>query len=407
MRDHRQGRDVDVQDFINTFRFFPGGMDFGNWVNQTERAAHLNSVYDAMYDLADVSGISPEMLGLGQKLKLAIGAQGHGGKTAAHYIKVLNEINLTKTKGDGSLGHEWQHGLDWNLQQEANGKKLMDGTANALRKTINFETVENNLKAILRDTANSTDNRNLPPKKAFFAAITNRSYYEQAPIFRNSYKPTTFFENALILDREENRSPAYWSSNIELLSRAFESMLFDTSKGGSPYLVGPTVADGYITKKNGYAGTSYPTGKERPLLNEVYKQMLEQIDPETLAVKTYKMETKIVFIEDLGYAVLDQYNLDSGTYGGLQWFKNEEDAKEAKAKRDGEERVLTPEAMQLSKVNQQIIDMAVQMHGGMGVKKGCIVESLYREIRALRFYEGATEVQQLIIGRDLLMCGFK
>jgi len=43
---------------------------------------------------------------------------------------------------------------------------------------------------------------------------------------------------------------------------------------------------------------------------------------------------------------------------------------------------------------QQIIDMAVQMHGGMGVKKGCIVESLYREIRALRIYEGATEVQQ-------------
>ena len=51
---------------------------------------------------------------------------------------------------------------------------------------------------------------------------------------------------------------------------------------------------------------------------------------------------------------------------------------------------------------QQIIDMAMQMHGGMGVKKGCIVESLYREIRALRIYEGATEVQQLIIGRDLL-----
>jgi acyl-CoA dehydrogenase len=51
---------------------------------------------------------------------------------------------------------------------------------------------------------------------------------------------------------------------------------------------------------------------------------------------------------------------------------------------------------------QQIIDMAVQMHGGMGVKKGVMVESLYREIRALRIYEGATEVQQLIIGKDLL-----
>ena len=53
-------------------------------------------------------------------------------------------------------------------------------------------------------------------------------------------------------------------------------------------------------------------------------------------------------------------------------------------------------------IQQQIIDMAVQMHGGMGVKKGVMVESLYREIRALRIYEGATEVQQLIIGKDLL-----
>jgi alkylation response protein AidB-like acyl-CoA dehydrogenase len=51
---------------------------------------------------------------------------------------------------------------------------------------------------------------------------------------------------------------------------------------------------------------------------------------------------------------------------------------------------------------QRVIDMAVQLHGGLGVKKGCIVESLYREIRALRIYEGASEVQQLIIARELL-----
>jgi alkylation response protein AidB-like acyl-CoA dehydrogenase len=44
----------------------------------------------------------------------------------------------------------------------------------------------------------------------------------------------------------------------------------------------------------------------------------------------------------------------------------------------------------------------VQLWGGLGVKSGTAVESLYREIRALRIYEGATEVQQLIVGRDLL-----
>ncbi len=51
---------------------------------------------------------------------------------------------------------------------------------------------------------------------------------------------------------------------------------------------------------------------------------------------------------------------------------------------------------------QQVIDAAVQMFGGLGVVSGQPVECLYREIRALRIYEGATEVQQLIIARELL-----
>jgi acyl-CoA dehydrogenase len=51
---------------------------------------------------------------------------------------------------------------------------------------------------------------------------------------------------------------------------------------------------------------------------------------------------------------------------------------------------------------QQVIDAAVQIFGGQGVVSGETVERLYREIRSLRIYEGASEVQQLIIGRDLL-----
>jgi acyl-CoA dehydrogenase len=51
---------------------------------------------------------------------------------------------------------------------------------------------------------------------------------------------------------------------------------------------------------------------------------------------------------------------------------------------------------------QEVIDAAVQLHGGLGVMSGHPVEQLYREIRSLRIYEGATEVQQLIIARELL-----
>jgi acyl-CoA dehydrogenase len=51
---------------------------------------------------------------------------------------------------------------------------------------------------------------------------------------------------------------------------------------------------------------------------------------------------------------------------------------------------------------QRVVDRAVQMRGGKGVMRGSIVERLYREVRALRIYEGASEVQKNIIARELL-----
>lgn len=51
---------------------------------------------------------------------------------------------------------------------------------------------------------------------------------------------------------------------------------------------------------------------------------------------------------------------------------------------------------------QRVIDRAVQLHGGIGVTKGAKVEELYREIRSLRIYEGATEVQKIVIARETL-----
>ena len=61
--------------------------------------------------------------------------------------------------------------------------------------------------------------------------------------------------------------------------------------------------------------------------------------------------------------------------------------------------------MNATETAQAIIDRAVQMFGGRGVRSGEVVEKLYREIRALRIYEGATEVQKLIIARELLKDG--
>jgi acyl-CoA dehydrogenase len=61
--------------------------------------------------------------------------------------------------------------------------------------------------------------------------------------------------------------------------------------------------------------------------------------------------------------------------------------------------------MYATEAAQRVIDRAVQLHGGLGVTKGVKVEELYREIRALRIYEGATEVQKIVIGREALKRG--
>lgn len=74
-------------------------------------------------------------------------------------------------------------------------------------------------------------------------------------------------------------------------------------------------------------------------------------------------------------------------------------------KDQGAERVTREAAMAklyATESAQKVIDQAVQLHGADGVRKGSVVESLYREIRALRIYEGASDVQKVIIARQVM-----
>ena len=107
--DYRAGADITAEQFAETFRF--RGVQFGNWTNQNDRQAALNNAYDAFMDLAKVIGVSPKALSLNGKLGIAFGSRGSGGANA-HYEPKEIVINLTKTRGAGSLAHEWWHALD-------------------------------------------------------------------------------------------------------------------------------------------------------------------------------------------------------------------------------------------------------------------------------------------------------
>jgi hypothetical protein len=109
--DWRQGKDVTAQDIMDRFGF--RGVNLGEYVKAKQDVAqiHLNHVYDAFSDLADLMGVPPKAMSLNGTLGVAIGAQGSG-KALAHFAPGVNEINITRDSGAGALAHEFGHAMD-------------------------------------------------------------------------------------------------------------------------------------------------------------------------------------------------------------------------------------------------------------------------------------------------------
>ncbi|MCB1569022.1 MAG: hypothetical protein KDI69_09455, partial [Xanthomonadales bacterium] len=122
-QDYRGGKDVTEEQFAAAFGF--RGVQFGNWVGQGEgrkaRQGMLNEAYDALMDLAGIVKVPPKAISLNGTIGLAFGARGSG-KFAAHYEPGNLVINLTKTRGAGSLGHEWFHALDNYFSRQRGGE---------------------------------------------------------------------------------------------------------------------------------------------------------------------------------------------------------------------------------------------------------------------------------------------
>lgn len=86
-------------------------VQFGNWISDDDAEHHLKACHGALRDLADVLGVSPQVLSYKGRLALGIGARGKG-HAVAHYEPQGKIINLTKFLGGGSLAHEFGHFLD-------------------------------------------------------------------------------------------------------------------------------------------------------------------------------------------------------------------------------------------------------------------------------------------------------
>ncbi len=164
--------DRDVTEAELCERFGLRAIQYGNWMTQKDRQEHLNAAYDGLHDIQSLMGLDdPKAVGLPRKvsgseerqpLALALGARGRGGRFAAHYESSLHVINMTKTRGAGSLLHEWGHAADWfmgaeHTQGAISPASKLPGTAlsehvKVLKSAVAEENESDRVRAIVEKT---------------------------------------------------------------------------------------------------------------------------------------------------------------------------------------------------------------------------------------------------------------
>lgn len=207
---------------------------FGKSTPQKERQKRLNDTYDALMDLAAIIGLPPKALFLNDRLKLAFGARGKGGKGAgaAHFEPDQKVINLTRINGAGTLSHEWFHALDNFIATLVNEHRAtlpnseqpyrLDYTGKGQTKSERrrpFSDVRKEYAtatdALLRDADEKVDPK---LRRALKAAEALRN------VLRTHDAP--WFKRLREMDKTRG-SNEYWTTTIEMAARAFERMVHD------------------------------------------------------------------------------------------------------------------------------------------------------------------------------------
>ena len=227
--DWRKGENMTPEKYAAVLPF--RGVEFGNWVNQTERAALLNSAFDGFHDLAAVLNIAPAAVTLNGSLAFAFASRGHSG-AAAHYEPARRVINLTKKSGAGCMAHEWFHAVD---NFAAGG-----GIHNY-----------------------ATERRDHPAAFAILEAIKKTDFY------RRSQNLAKFKGD-------------YWTEGRELTARAFEgvcAVMLNAAGICSDFLVNCKSMDEFtaedVARRSDYY--PYPTADEAAALLPLYVAFLREV----------------------------------------------------------------------------------------------------------------------------------
>lgn len=236
--DFRKGKDISSEDFIKTFGF--RGAEFGNWVSQggseKERQGMINSAYDALMDLAKIIDVPEKALSLNGSLGIAFGSRGSG-RASAHYEPNTVVINLTKTRGAGTLAHEWFHALD-NYFASFRGKVPFNGNNKTFRQD-NYITYKPE-KLYTHKGYNSGEYLTWERLKQL-SETSNGNWYNLDnwhvdPNYKEGVRPVVEAKFANLVEKlnespmakraaKADKSDDYWSRIIERAARAFENYI--------------------------------------------------------------------------------------------------------------------------------------------------------------------------------------
>ncbi len=245
--DRRGGVDIEAEEFMKSFGF--RGVQFGNYVTQHERQRFLNEAYDALMDMAELLGISPRALAIDGRLGLAIGARG-GGKANAHYEPKENVINLTKSKGAGSLAHEWFHALDYYFNKSSN--RPTSATSNKSAEQFPASTRDEMRKAFLD----------------LMRAIKDSDYYYRSVALEQKLHPQQLGEG-------------YYNKPTELGARAFQDYVVRklTDQGKiNDFLSSFTSEKDWNGEPENYP---YPVGAEAEKIDEKFDALFDAMQERT------------------------------------------------------------------------------------------------------------------------------
>jgi N12 class adenine-specific DNA methylase len=274
--DIRKGKDMKGEDLMSTFGL--RGVDYGEWAEADFRQRSVNLTYDSFKMLAELLGAPDIGISINDEMRLGIGygARGRGGNTAAAFWPTNRVIGLTKTKGDGSLAHEWSHAFDHmakpeNMKVEYDGIKYnaISDLKQALRYFYKTDDLQETVELILRGLRL---NSGLRSKRLDDAKKFLKEEWE-----REIIKQTEFHENAVGLDKGVNGE--YWSKPEEEWARAFEAWVADKLQGENLYLVDADfVSPGEVESRFNRRFGAYPTEAERERFNSIFDHFFDSVE---------------------------------------------------------------------------------------------------------------------------------